>query len=170
MHFSPQVFSALALGALLISHSYANDAVNLSVLSEQDLRTQTGDIQSQPDYSRQQIFEHYLMKLELAPQQAGWMDRARASQEILPPQQIPNFDLPLPMLLQVYSIAEGLRSDDPRLGLYRLIDPVVNRNSPLQHMQSPAQIQLNLGVVSIGTVEQQMNVEGLMKLFLLNPH
>ena len=170
MYFSPSVFSALLVGALLMSHSYAKDSSDLSVLTEQDLRAQTGDIQAPPDHSRQQIFEHYLMKLEVAPQQAGLIDIARASQEILPPHQIPDFDLPLPILLQVYSIAEGLQSDDPRLGLYRMIDPVVNPNSPLQYRQPISQIQLNLGVVSIATIEQPMNVDGLAKLFLLSSH
>ncbi len=110
------------------------------------------------------------MKLEVAAQQSPLIDSARTSQEILPPQQIPDFDLPLPILLQVYSIAEGLQSDDHRLGLYRMIDPVVNPNSPLQHTQPISQIQLNLGVVSMGTVEQRMNVDGLAKLFLLTSH
>lgn len=51
-----------------------------------------------------------------------------------------------------------------------MIDPVVNPNSPLQHTQPISQIQLNLGVVSMGTVEQRMNVDGLAKLFLLTSH
>lgn len=170
MYFSPKIFNALALSVLLMSHGYANGLSDLSVLTEQDLRLQTGDIQSQPDDVRQQIFEHYLMKLEAAPQQWALMDTARVSQEILPPERIPTFDLPLPILLQVYSIADGLQSEDPRLGLYRMIDPVVNPNSPIQYLQQAPQIQLNLGVVSIGTIEQQMNVDGLIKMFLLTPH
>lgn len=170
MYFSPTVFSTLVLSVLLMSHGYAMDSSDLSELTEQDLRVETGDIQSQPDHGRQQIFEHYLMKLEVATQQSPLIDSARTSQEILPPQPIPDFDLPLPILLQVYSIAEGLQSDDPRLGLYRMLDPVVNSNSPLQQTQPILQIQLNLGVVSIGTIEQQMNVDGLAKLFLLTSH
>lgn len=170
MYFSPKIFNALALSVLFMGHGYANGPSDLSVLTEQDLRIQTGDIQSQPDDVRQQIFEHYLMKLETAPRQSALIDTARVSQEILPPERIPTFDLPLPILLQVYSIADGLRSDDPRLGLYRMIDPVVNPNSPIQHLQQAPQIQLNLGVVSIGTIEQQMNVDGLIKMFLLTPH
>ena len=170
MYFSPTISSALLLSALLMSHGYAKDAYDLSALTERDLRAETGDIQSQPDHGRQQIFEHYLMKLEVAAQQSPLIDSARTSQEILPPQQIPDFDLPLPILLQVYSIAEGLQPDDPRLGLYRMIDPVVNPNSPIQYTQPISQIQLNLGVVSMGTVEQRMNVDGLAKLFLLTSH
>ena len=170
MYFSPKIFNALALGALLMSHGYANVPSDLSALTEQDLRLQTGDIQSQPDDVRQQIFDHYLIKLETAPQQWTLIDTARVSQEILPPERIPTFDLPLPILLHVYSITDGLQSDDPRLGLYRMIDPVVNPNSPIQYLQQAPQIQLNLGVVSIGTIEQQMNVDGLMKMFLLTPH
>lgn len=171
MYFFPKLFNTLALGGLLMSHGYAADAPSdLSALTEQDLRLQTGDIQSQPDDVRQQIFDHYLIKLETAPQQWTLIDTARVSQEILPPERIPTFDLPLPILLHVYSIADGLQSDDPRLGLYRMIDPVVNPNSPIQYLQQAPQIQLNLGVVSIGTIEQQMNVDGLMKMFLLTPH
>lgn len=61
-----------------MSHGYANVPSDLSALTEQDLRLQTGDIQSWFDDVRQQIFDHYLIKLGIRNQkQWTLIDTAR---------------------------------------------------------------------------------------------
>lgn len=122
----------------------------LTVMADRELRNETVVEPIQESPAKRKALQHQVMRLERDAQNNLPNEHVIANIDILPVDPVPNMSsLDLVSQQRVLDIAAGLKSADPRNGIYTLLQPLGLDRSALN-------VQMSREQINLGTLERSV--------------